>query len=124
VALELASPLPEARVLLDPKRLRRVFHNLVHNATDAMPKGGKVLIRVRAGKEEVVTEIEDTGPGIPSEILGQLFEAFVTHGKAHGTGLGLSICKKIVEDHHGWIRARNAAGRGAIFSFGLPVSES
>jgi signal transduction histidine kinase len=124
VSLELAGPLPASRLLLDPKRLRRVFYNLVHNATDVMPRGGKVLIRVQADKEEVVTEIEDTGPGIPPEIEGQLFEAFVTHGKAHGTGLGLSICKKIVDDHRGWITARNANGRGAIFSFGLPLSKA
>jgi signal transduction histidine kinase len=124
VSLELAGSLPASKVLLDPKRLRRVFYNLVHNATDVMPRGGKVVIRVNAGKMEVVTEIEDTGPGLPPEIEGQLFEAFVTHGKAHGTGLGLSICKKIVEDHRGWISARNANGRGAVFSFGLPVSKA
>ena len=46
---------------------------------------------------------------------GNLFEAFATHGKAHGTGLGLSICKRIIEDHHGWISARNQPGRGAVF---------
>jgi len=120
-ALELDSPLPEVKVLLDPKRLRRVFHNLIHNATDAMPRGGKVMLRFIPNETEVVTEIEDTGPGIAPEIAGQLFEAFATHGKAHGTGLGLSICKRIVEDHRGWISARNEPGRGAIFSFGLPL---
>src|SRR5260370_39169977 len=61
-----------------------------------------------------VTEIEDTGPGVASEVAGQLFEAFTTHGKAHGSGLGLSICKRIIEDHHGWIATRNEPGRGAI----------
>jgi signal transduction histidine kinase len=71
-----------------------------------------------------VTEIEDTGSGIAPEIAGQLFEAFATHGKAHGTGLGLSICKKIVEDHGGWIRSGNAPTRGAIFSFGLPLAKA
>jgi signal transduction histidine kinase len=49
-----------------------------------------------------------------------LFEAFATHGKAHGTGLGLSICKRIMDDHHGWIAARNDPGAGAVFSFGIP----
>ena len=68
----------------------------------------------------MVTEIEDSGRGIAPEIAGQLFEAFATHGKAHGTGLGLSICKRIIEDHQGWISARNQPGRGAVFSFGLP----
>lgn len=107
-------------VLLHPKRLRRVFYNLIHNATDAMPDGGQILLRFRVTPTEVVTEIEDTGKGIPPEMADQLFQAFATHGKAHGTGLGLSISKRIIQDHRGWISARNEPGRGAVFSFGLP----
>jgi signal transduction histidine kinase len=118
--LELEEPLPQAELLLDPKRLRRVFYNLIHNATDAMPEGGVIRMRVRADEREIVTEIEDSGPGVAPEIAGQLFEAFATFGKAHGPGLGLSICKRIIKDHHGWIKARSEPGRGAIFSFGLP----
>jgi signal transduction histidine kinase len=106
---------------LNPKRLRRVFFNLFHNATDAMPDGGKILVRFQSSPEEVVTEIEDTGPGIAPEMAGRLFEPFATHGKAHGTGLGLSISKRIVEDHRGWMSARTEPNRGAIFAFGLPV---
>jgi signal transduction histidine kinase len=122
--LEMENPPPSVKLLLNPKRLRRVFYNLIHNATDAMPGGGKILIRFQLANDEVITEIEDTGPGIPPEIADRLFIAFVTHGKAHGTGLGLSICKKIIEDHHGKISARNEPGRGAIFSFTLPVHQS
>jgi signal transduction histidine kinase len=118
--LELENPPPAVELFIHPKRLRRVFYNLVHNATDAMPEGGKVILRFRATEAEVITEIEDGGRGIAPEIAGQLFEVFVTHGKAHGTGLGLSICKRIIEDHHGWISARNNPERGAVFSFGLP----
>jgi signal transduction histidine kinase len=120
VTLELVNPPPSVEVFIHPKRLRRVFYNLVHNATDAMPDGGKVLLRFHATDAEVVTEVEDTGQGIAPEIAGQLFQVFATHGKAHGTGLGLSICKRIIEDHQGWITARNEPGRGAVFSFGLP----
>jgi len=112
---------PAVAVKLNPKRIRRLFLNLVHNATDAMPNGGKIFLRFRATPSIVITEVEDTGPGIPPEISGQLFEAFVTFGKKHGTGLGLSICKKILEDHRGYITTRNEAGRGAIFEFGLPL---
>jgi len=118
--IELETPPPSVDILLHPKRLRRVFFNLIHNATDAMPEGGRILIRFRVTPTEVVTEIEDSGPGIAPEIAGQLFEAFATYGKAHGTGLGLSICKRIVEDHNGWIAARNDPGHGAVFSFSLP----
>jgi signal transduction histidine kinase len=115
VSLELGNPPPSVEVLIHPKRLRRVFFNLVHNATDAMPEGGKILLRFHATDTEAVTEVEDAGRGIAPEIAGQLFEVFATHGKAHGTGLGLSICKRIVEDHHGWIAAqRTGAGRGVF----------
>jgi signal transduction histidine kinase len=118
--LELEATPPGVEVLLHPKRLRRVFYNLIHNATDAMPEGGQIRLRLRATPTEVITEIEDSGEGIAPEMDGQLFEAFATHGKTHGTGLGLSICKRIVQDHHGWIAARNGPGGGAVFSFGLP----
>jgi signal transduction histidine kinase len=120
VTLELEHPPPSVEVSIHPKRLRRVFYNLVHNATDAMPEGGKIILRFQVAEKEIVTEVEDGGRGIAPEIAGQLFEVFVTHGKAHGTGLGLSICKRIIEDHQGWISARNQPGRGAVFSFGLP----
>jgi signal transduction histidine kinase len=120
VTLELENPPPSVALLIHPKRLRRVFYNLVHNATDAMPEGGKIVLRFHVTEKEVVTEVEDGGRGIAPEIAGQLFEVFATHGKSHGTGLGLSICKRIIEDHHGWISARNQPGRGAVFTFGLP----
>ena len=117
-----AGALPlSVRLSFDPKRLRRVFFNLVHNATDAMPRGGKLFIRFRVIGTEMVTEIEDTGPGIAPEMAGRLFEAFASYGKAHGTGLGLSICKKIIEEHHGRIWAQNQPPRGAIFAFALPL---
>jgi signal transduction histidine kinase len=119
--IRLENPPPPVKLLLDPKRLRRVFYNLIHNATDAMPGGGTILVRFRLADNEVTTEIEDTGPGIAPEVADRLFDPFVSHGKAHGTGLGLSICRKIIEDHHGRITARTEPGRGAVFTFVLPV---
>lgn len=118
--IQLEAAPPAVSLLLNPKRLRRVFYNLLHNATDAMPEGGTITLRFRVRPDEVVTEIQDTGPGVAPELAGRLFEAFATHGKAHGTGLGLSICRRIIDDHRGWIAARNDPTRGAIFSFGLP----
>lgn len=114
---------PSVRVPMNPQRLTRVFHNLMHNATDAMTGGGIITLRFTQSNGEILTEIEDNGPGIAPEVLGKMFEAFVTFGKAHGTGLGLSICKRIVEDHHGKISARNGQSRGAVFSFTLPAQE-
>jgi len=112
---------PELELRLNPRRLRRVFYNLIHNATDAMPGGGKIIVRFVQGRTDLTTEIEDSGNGIAPEIAGNLFQAFATHGKANGTGLGLSISKKIIEDHGGRIWARNEPGRGAVFAFALPL---
>jgi signal transduction histidine kinase len=120
VTVEVCNPAPDLPVVINPKRLRRVFHNLAQNATEAMTEGGRLLLRFEATPTEIITEMEDTGPGIAPEIAGQLFQAFATHGKTHGTGLGLSICRRILEDHQGWIAARRRPGRGAVFAFGLP----
>ena len=79
-------------------------------------------IRAATRDNELVTEVEDTGPGIAPEMAQRLFEPFATHGKQNGTGLGLSICKKIVEDHGGKISARSEPGKGATFVFTLPLS--
>jgi signal transduction histidine kinase len=123
VQVEMENVPPALPVRFDPRRLRRVFVNLIHNATDAMPNGGMIILRFQFNDREVTTEIEDTGPGLPPELAGKLFQPFTTHGKMHGTGLGLSICKKIVEDHGGQIAAHSEAGRGAIFSFTLPLAK-
>ena len=121
VKLESGVPPAAVRMAFDPKRLRRVFDNLIHNATDALADGGTIFVRFRVEGNDLITEIEDTGAGIAPEIAGQLFEVFATYGKAHGTGLGLSISKRIVEDHHGRIWARNRPGGGAVFCFALPL---
>ena len=119
--LELANKPPGVLLALNPKRLRRVFFNLANNAIDAMPGGGRVILRFKLDAREVTTEVEDTGPGIAPEMADKLFQVFATHGKTHGTGLGLSICKKIIEDHGGRIWARRESGHGAIFAFSLPL---
>jgi len=119
--IEIKNPPPALPIRFDPRRMNRVFFNLVHNATDAMLNGGTIFLRFLFNDREIITEMEDTGPGVPPEVADKLFQPFATHGKSHGTGLGLSICKKIVEDHGGKISARSEAGRGAIFSFTLPL---
>jgi two-component system, LuxR family, sensor kinase FixL len=108
-------------LLLDPVRLGHVFHNILSNACDAMPDGGKISLRFRREPDALVTEFEDTGPGIAPEIAPRLFEAFATFGKSRGTGLGLSICKRIIHDHSGTITASNGARGGALISFSLPL---
>ena len=123
VRIELPADPPARQVRLDARRLSRVFYNLCGNARDFMPNGGKIFMRFQVDENEVVTEIEDTGPGIAPEVADKLFQPFASHGKARGTGLGLSICKKIVEDHDGRIWVRNEAGHGAILCFALPLAK-
>jgi signal transduction histidine kinase len=120
VALHFESEPPAVPLLMNPTRLKRVFHNLLHNAAQAMPDGGIVIFRFTLKAGRVITEVEDTGPGITPEVLPKLFEPFVTSGKQGGTGLGLSICRKIIEDHKGRIWPENKPGRGAIFIFSIP----
>ena len=121
VTLVWENPPPTQSLLLNPRRLAHAFANLMHNAIDAMPGGGKILLRFIVHDQQLVTEIEDTGPGIAPEVAAHLFEPFITFGKPHGTGLGLSICQRILGDHHGRIQARNRPGGGAIFSLSLPL---
>jgi signal transduction histidine kinase len=121
VKLELVTPPPEVDVRIDPQRLSRLFYNLLNNAVDEMPDGGKIRIRFSTEGGELRVEIEDTGRGIAPEIAQSLFQPFATHGKAHGTGLGLTICKKIVEDHGGRIWALSTPGKGATFCFTIPL---
>lgn len=120
VKIECENPPPALTLALDRGRLLHVFYNLINNAIDAMPGGGTITLRFCVQDREVVTEMEDTGPGLAPEIESRLFQPFTTHGKMHGSGLGLSICKRIIEDHRGHIRARSEPGRGAVFSFTLP----
>jgi signal transduction histidine kinase len=121
VTLKLANPPPDVIVNIDPKRLARLFYNLVNNAADAMRQGGKITLRFTVADGLLRISIADTGHGIPPEIATHLFEPFTTYGKAHGTGLGLSICRRIVEDHGGRIWAESIPGKGATFSFTLPL---
>ena len=120
VAVHFENEPPAVPLLLNPARLQRVFHNLAQYAADAMSSGGLILLRFALKQGRVITEIEDTGPGIAVEVAAKLFEPFATYGKAAGTGLGLSICKRIIEDHRGRIWAENKRGRGAVFVFSLP----
>lgn len=123
VVLTLCEPVTSHFVAINPKRMSRVFMNLFHNAIDFMPDGGEIFIRVVTAAKEIITEVEDTGPGISPEVAQSLFEPFATHGKAHGTGLGLSICRKTLADHRGWIQSVSQHNKGAIFRFGLPLWE-
>lgn len=104
----------------DEGRLARVIHNLSRNAVEAMgERGGVLTIAARMDGQDLLISVGDTGPGIPAAIEGQLFQSFVTMGKAGGTGLGLAIVKKIVEEHGGTVEVHSSPA-GATFELRLP----
>ena len=119
--LEFTQPPPDVQVQIQPARLSRLFYNLFNNAVDEMPDGGKIFLNFALEDGAVRIDVQDTGKGIAPEIAQSLFQPFATHGKPRGTGLGLTICKRIVEDHGGKISARSEPGKGATFSFTLPL---
>jgi len=104
----------------DPLRLRRVIDNLLSNAREALPAGGRALVRWHTSGAWLRIEVEDNGPGIPAEIRDSLFEPFVTSGKQGGTGLGLAISHKIVEDHGGRLTVESDSSWGTRFTIALP----
>lgn len=108
----------------DPQQLHQVFVNLLINAIEAMPRGGRLSIalapEVVAG--HWVVEVQDSGDGIPSELLPRLFEPFAT-AKERGTGLGLAVSRRILEEHGGRIEVRSQQPRGTIFTVLLPAAK-
>lgn len=120
VAIHFENESPSVPMQLNVARMRRVFQNLFHNAVEAMPSGGLVMLRFRLKQGRVITEVEDTGTGIAPEIAAKLFEPFTTNGKREGSGLGLSICKRIVEDHGGRIWLETKPGHGTTFVISIP----
>src|SRR5205823_9215300 len=102
-----------------PGQIEQILVNLVINARQAMPNGGRLKIEVKEnGPAEVVeVRVSDTGVGIPPHELRQIFEPFFTtkqpdeYGRG-GTGLGLSVCRQIIEQHHGRIRVESVVGKG------------
>ena len=114
------------RVLGDKNQLQQVIVNLCSNAIDAMPKGGKIVIRTRNSdikdRPGVILEVEDTGSGIPKEIQNKIFNPFFTTKEVgKGTGLGLSLVYEIIQRHKGTIELRSEVGLGAMFIIFLPV---
>ncbi len=112
-------------VLGDPALLRRVLDNLVHNAVEHTPSGGRIEIAVRRENGHVLVEVSDSGPGIPPEAREHIFLKFFQKDmKRHvgNVGLGLALCEKVVSRHGGAIGIGDAAPKGARFYFTLPVA--
>jgi PAS domain S-box-containing protein len=108
------------RLLVDPQMMKRVLTNLILNAVQAMPKGGKLTTRVSKSGETILISVRDTGRGIPDEVLPKLFNPLFTT-KAKGVGLGLAVCKRVVEAHGGTISVKSWPNRGSEFTLTIPL---
>lgn len=121
------NPIPE--VYVDGNKIQQVLINLLVNARQAMPNGGRLIIKTSFDQENQLVDlmIRDFGTGIPVEKLPQIFERFYStkdgadeSGKG-GTGLGLSTCHEIMEAHHGKIRVESKVGKGTAFILRFPI---
>jgi signal transduction histidine kinase len=125
VALRVEVPSELASVRGDARALNQLVLNLLKNAVEAVPRGGNVELRARSAGARVEVEVRDDGPGIPEEVLANLFRPFFTTKRAgQGSGLGLSISRRIAEQHGGSLDATSEPGRGACFRLVLPSAES
>jgi histidine kinase len=115
-------------VLADPDRIGQVLTNLLGNALQYTPAGGRVEISVRRAPEGVELAVTDTGAGIAPAHLPHIFDRFYRADRSRarasgGSGIGLTIARSLVEAHHGRIRAASEGeGRGSTFSFTLPAA--
>jgi signal transduction histidine kinase len=124
VGVELDVP-PELPVLVDAPKLRQALLNLIRNAWEAMPRGGRLTVRAVSVHGEgdepwVRIDVVDRGSGLPELALDRVFEPFFST-KERGTGLGLAVVREIVLAHGGRVSARNRPEGGAIFSVELPA---
>ena len=123
IQIKCVAPQERVEVLVDETRFKEVLFNLFQNALEAMAgRGGELTVEIRPQGDKVIISVRDTGPGIPEEVLKQLFTPFFTT-KRRGTGLGLSISLKIVKAHGGHLYARNHPD-GAEFVIELPRAQN
>jgi signal transduction histidine kinase len=123
---------PAPLALVCGNQIQQVLLNLLTNARQAMPSGGRVMIRIApdAAAGTVDLTVRDTGTGIPADQLPHIFDRFYTtkrgpdaSGKG-GTGVGLSMCREIIEQHQGRIRVESSVGVGTAFTLKLPAAKN
>jgi len=105
---------------VDSDKIKRVFINLIKNAIDAMPNGGKIIIDGKCTNGIFEISFADTGAGIAENVLPKLFAPLFTT-KAQGMGFGLAICKRIIEAHGGTIAVKTAKDKGTTFTLTFPI---
>ncbi len=112
----------EMQVAVQRDRVERVFLNLMNNALDAMPDGGKLSITAHREDATAVVQVEDTGPGLSEEVWATLFQPFASFGKKNGLGIGLALARQTIVDHGGELWAERGDGTGARFCLRLPLA--
>ena len=112
-------PKDDLKIKCDFEKLEIVFINLITNAIQVMSNKGEINIRTEFVGNTCVIDVEDNGPGVPSELIEKIFDPLFTTRQI-GTGLGLPSCKTIVEAHKGTIKVVSSLGKGAIFRIELP----
>ncbi len=115
---KLDADLPEVKV--DPDQIQQVLVNMILNAVQAMPEGGKLAIGTSKKDDFLEMKIADTGCGIPREAVDKIFDPLFTT-KAKGIGLGLAVCKTIIDRHQGNIEVASKVGKGTTFTVKLPL---
>ena len=125
--IEIQIPENDMSMSCDYEKLEIVLTNLILNAIQAMKDSGKIFIRLHEVKEGLnnfaVIEVEDTGPGIPDDVLPKVFDPLFTT-KERGTGLGLVSCKSIIENHGGTISIKTHVGHGTTFIMRIPIQKT
>ncbi len=115
-------------ILGNPVRLRQMINNLIGNAIKYTPDGGQIQVIVRQEGKQIILQVCDNGPGIPSADQPYIFDKFYRGSNVladtPGTGLGLAIVKSITENHHGRIWVDSSPGRGSTFTIVLPIVEN
>jgi len=124
VQVEVMAPNQPLEILADPVQLELALLNLISNSVDAIVAGGKLTLRLERVDDRLRLEVEDTGSGIPPELLVHIFDPWVTtKAQGKGSGLGLSIARQVIMSHGGTIRVHNRPGNGAVFTIDLPAAQ-
>ena len=110
--------LPEVEI--DTDQIRQVLVNMITNAVQAMPEGGKLTLEARKKDSFLEMKIADTGVGMSEEITGKIFDPLYTT-RAKGIGLGLAVCKSIIDRHEGQVKVESSVGKGTTFTIKLPL---
>ena len=123
--IQVAREVDSGAVRTDPGLVRHLLTNLLANAVDAMPSGGRLEVQARRDGKDLMLRVADTGSGMAPEVKRHIFEPFyTTKPSGKGTGLGLAICKEIARALKGRIDVESEPGKGSAFTVRFPVESA